>query len=75
MPETRRETAHPAGPIPASLRFESDTLSFKLGGRGQIAGVFYGYEEIPERWKNKLAKKTIIQSMAEELLKLAWSPD
>jgi len=46
-----------------------------LGSRDQIAGVFYGYEEIPERWKNKLAKKTIIQSMAEELFKLAWSPD
>jgi hypothetical protein len=55
VPEAREETAHPAGPIPASLRFESDTLSFKPGERGQIAGVFYGYEEIPKRWKNKLA--------------------
>jgi len=25
--------------------------------------------------ENKLAKKTIIESMAEELFKLAWSPD
>lgn len=31
VPEAREETTHPAGPIPASLRFESDTLSFKLG--------------------------------------------
>lgn len=31
LPETREETTHPAGLIPASLRFESDTFSFKAG--------------------------------------------
>jgi hypothetical protein len=118
VPEAREETAHPAGPIPASLRFESDTLSFKLGeqrpdrrgflrlrrnpgevekqisfhpetpsplaGEGGGEGVnsnFFTPSPIEGEGKigfpdeNKLAKKTIIESMAEELFKLAWSPD
>jgi hypothetical protein len=35
VPEDGEETAHPAGPIPASLRFESDIFSFKPGEQGR----------------------------------------
>ncbi|MFA5191138.1 MAG: ADP-ribosylglycohydrolase family protein [Verrucomicrobiia bacterium] len=34
---------------------------------GQLAGVFYGEEEIPVEWRSKLAKRELIESLAERL--------
>jgi ADP-ribosyl-[dinitrogen reductase] hydrolase len=34
---------------------------------GQLAGAFYGYENIPAKWREKLAKRDIIEGIAEGL--------
>lgn len=34
---------------------------------GQLAGAYYGIDGIPARWVNKLAKRDVIQSLAEGL--------
>jgi ADP-ribosyl-[dinitrogen reductase] hydrolase len=34
---------------------------------GQLAGAFYGAEGIPEKWRNKLAKRDIIEQIADGL--------
>lgn len=34
---------------------------------GQLAGAFYGEEEIPERWLSKLAHRGVIEDLAEKL--------
>jgi len=36
---------------------------------GQLAGAFYGYEEIPREWRDVLSMPTQIVAMAEALLK------
>jgi ADP-ribosyl-[dinitrogen reductase] hydrolase len=38
---------------------------------GQIAGAFYGYQGIPEEWRNKIVKREMIESFAEQLFQLA----
>jgi ADP-ribosyl-[dinitrogen reductase] hydrolase len=38
---------------------------------GQIAGAFYGEEGIPESWKEKLAHRVLIDSLAERLFELS----
>lgn len=35
---------------------------------GQLAGAFYGEEEIPAQWRSKLAGRQLIESLAERLL-------
>jgi ADP-ribosyl-[dinitrogen reductase] hydrolase len=37
---------------------------------GQIAGAFYGADGIPEKWRNKLAMRDLIEQRAAELLAL-----
>jgi ADP-ribosylglycohydrolase len=37
---------------------------------GQLAGAYYGEQGIPERWRRRLAKRTLIESLAEQLLEL-----
>lgn len=34
---------------------------------GQLAGAYYGMDKIPARWVNKLAKRDVIQSLADGL--------
>jgi ADP-ribosylglycohydrolase len=34
---------------------------------GQLAGAFYGEEEIPDSWRRKLARRELIESYAEQL--------
>ena len=34
---------------------------------GQLAGAFYGEENIPLEWREKVTKKNIIISLAEKL--------
>src|SRR5271157_2656009 len=36
---------------------------------GQIAGAFYGEEAIPESWKEKVAHRQLIQTLAERLFR------
>lgn len=38
---------------------------------GQIAGAFYGVEEIPASWRTQVAQRELIESLAERLLNLA----
>ena len=41
---------------------------------GQLAGAFYGEQGIPESWRNQLAYRDLIESLAEQLFSLAQSP-
>ena len=34
---------------------------------GQIAGAYYGYEEIPERWRDVIAERELILGLADRL--------
>lgn len=38
---------------------------------GQIAGAFYGYDAIPAKWKEKLAKRDLLENTAQALFKAA----
>jgi ADP-ribosyl-[dinitrogen reductase] hydrolase len=38
---------------------------------GQLAGAYYGAEQIPIEWREKLAKRELIESFADRLLHLA----
>ena len=38
---------------------------------GQIAGVFYGEQGIPERWRQIIARRGLIETMADSLCELA----
>lgn len=38
---------------------------------GQLAGAYYGEQGIPETWRNRLAKRPLIEQMADELFKLS----
>lgn len=53
----------------ANLGDDADTVAAIYG---QIAGVFYGYEGIPEKWRNKLHNITLIESLANQLYDLKW---
>jgi hypothetical protein len=39
---------------------------------GQLAGAFYGESAIPPEWRNKLAKKSVIDRYAESLFQLSF---
>lgn len=38
---------------------------------GQLAGAFYGEEGLPERWKSRIARRPLIESVAEQLCALS----
>lgn len=54
----------------------------KLGGDtdtngaiyGQLAGAYYGYEAIPEKWRQNLLRETEIRDLADDLLQLSSCP-
>ena len=41
---------------------------------GQLAGAFYGVDGIPPSWRDKLAKKKVIESFADRLFALSVQP-
>jgi ADP-ribosylglycohydrolase len=49
-----------------NLGGDSDTTGCVTGG---LAGFYYGYDNIPEEWINKLAKYNEIDNLSERLLK------
>jgi ADP-ribosylglycohydrolase len=38
---------------------------------GQLAGAFYGYDAIPENWKEKILDRELIEYMAEQLFEMS----
>ncbi len=40
---------------------------------GQLAGAFYGEQEIPKSWRSQLAHRNLLESLAEQLFFLAKS--
>ncbi len=38
---------------------------------GQIAGAFYGYDSIPVKWRDKLAKRDLLEETAKSLFRAA----
>jgi ADP-ribosyl-[dinitrogen reductase] hydrolase len=39
---------------------------------GQIAGAYYGYEGIPQRWRDRLYAEPLIRTYADQLYEAAW---
>eukprot|EP00903_Cladosiphon_okamuranus_P008821 g8448.t1 len=56
----------------ANLGDDSDTVAAVYG---QLAGAFYGMSGIPSDWRDKLALKGLIESMAEELFDMSKRVD
>ncbi|MGW8318286.1 MAG: ADP-ribosylglycohydrolase family protein [Candidatus Promineifilaceae bacterium] len=54
--------------LAANLGDDADTTAAVYG---QLAGAFYGVEAIPERWRARLAERSIIEWLATELFDLA----
>jgi ADP-ribosylglycohydrolase len=54
--------------LAANLGNDADTTAAVCG---QIAGAYYGTSGIPENWKTKLAKRDVIESLGNALVKLA----
>lgn len=58
---------------------EGCRLAVNLGGDadttgavyGQIAGAFYGEQGIPDRWRQLIARRELIEAMADKLYELA----
>ncbi len=61
------------------LQSGGDVMSVNLGNDadttgavyGQIAGTYYGYQGIPEEWRNKIALKEKIENYAEKLFQFS----
>lgn len=47
-----------------NLGEDTDTVGAVAGG---LAGVYYGYDNIPEKWKAKIAKRDWIEELCNEL--------
>lgn len=47
-----------------NMGYDSDTTAAVTGG---LAGIFYGYDTIPNRWKSELLKKEEIENIAQLL--------
>ncbi|MDR0757102.1 MAG: ADP-ribosylglycohydrolase family protein, partial [Tannerella sp.] len=47
-----------------NLGDDTDTVAAVVGG---LAGLYYGFENIPERWINQLARRSDIEGLAERL--------
>jgi len=50
----------------ANLGGDADTIAAITGG---IAGVYYGYDAIPDRWKEKILVKEQLTSIAKRIMK------
>ena len=49
-----------------NMGYDTDTIGAITGS---LAGILYGYEDIPERWLEKLRKKEELESIAESYTK------
>ena len=54
--------------LAANLGDDADTTAAIYG---QLAGAYYGLEEIPAQWLEKLAMRDKIQELAEALWRIA----
>ena len=54
--------------LAANLGDDADTTAAVYG---QLAGAYYGERDIPQSWRNKLAKRRLIEMTAEKLYTLA----
>jgi ADP-ribosylglycohydrolase len=54
----------------ANLGDDADTTAAVCG---QIAGAYYGASAIPDRWRSKLAKRELIESLAERAVHFTGS--
>lgn len=54
--------------LAANLGDDADTTAAVYG---QLAGAFYGEQEIPDSWRSKLAHRQLIESLAERLFVLS----
>ena len=43
-----------------NLGNDTDTIAAVTGG---VAGIFYGYENIPDKWKSQIQRKDLIESL------------
>jgi ADP-ribosyl-[dinitrogen reductase] hydrolase len=50
-----------------NLGDDADTIGAITGG---MAGLFYGFEQIPEEWINQLAKMKDIEELSHRWLKM-----
>jgi len=56
--------------LAANLGDDADTTAAVYG---QLAGAFYGEQAIPAAWREKLALRDTIESLADQLLVLSHS--
>jgi ADP-ribosyl-[dinitrogen reductase] hydrolase len=56
--------------LAVNLGDDSDTVGAVYG---QLAGAYYGVEEIPTKWKKGLSKSEMIENLAEKLLNASSS--
>jgi ADP-ribosyl-[dinitrogen reductase] hydrolase len=54
--------------LAANLGDDADTTGAVYG---QLAGAFYGAQDIPKSWRSKLAHRALIERFAEDLLALS----
>ena len=47
-----------------NLGSDTDTVAAIAGG---IAGLYYGYDDIPEKWKSLIAKREWIERLCREM--------
>ena len=55
-----------------NLGDDADTVGAIYGG---LAGAFYGIENVPDEWLNKLQRKDIVDEVSEGLVKLCRTGD
>ncbi len=67
---SRAKTFREGALLAVNLGDDADTTGAIYG---QIAGAFYGEKAIPEPWLAKLAKRDVIERLADRLLSLAGS--
>ena len=49
--------------LAVNLGFDTDTTAAIAGG---LAGLYYGYDAIPEDWLNKIARREWIEDLCDE---------
>lgn len=55
-----------------NLGEDTDTIAALAGG---LAGIYYGFEQIPERWVQTLLKKEMIADMTEKFAEYVLQPE
>jgi ADP-ribosylglycohydrolase len=47
-------------------------MAVNLGNNADTTGAYYGYPGIPEEWREKIAKRKLIESFGENLYRLSF---